>query len=141
MNKNATNRLIQIALKRLLDHHLPLLGVRLAKRVFSLYDIEQFLKDEGAERVNENAVATLAKELEDTVKELVSEAQVYANYAGRTKVIRRSDVAFASKSNRHSAGKRAVLNHSPAKRTARRKLSNYEVYRGFPLPVTAKRMP
>lgn len=113
----------------------------MAKRVFSLYDIEQFLKDEGAERVNENAVATLAKELEDTVKELVSEAQVYANYAGRTKVIRRSDIAFVTRSNGHPVNKRAVLNHTPVKRAARRKLSNYEIYRGFPLPVTAKRTP
>ena len=114
----------------------------MAKRVFSLYDIEQFLKDEGAERVNEDAVATLAKELEDTVKELVSEAQVYANYAGRKTVIRRSDIAFASKSNGHSLNRRAaVLSRAPLKRVRRRRLSGYEVYRGFPLPVTAKRMP
>lgn len=66
------------------------------KRVFSLYDIEQFLKDAGAERVKEKAVVSLAQELEDTVKELVDDAQVYANYAGRTKLIKSSDIELAS---------------------------------------------
>lgn len=66
------------------------------KRVFSLYDIEQFLRDAGAERVNEKAVISLERELQDTVNELVDEASVYANYAGRKKVINASDVQLAS---------------------------------------------
>ena len=63
-------------------------------RGFSLYDIEQYLKEAGAERVNEKAVISLEKELEDTVNELVEEAIVYANYAGRKKLIKSSDIAL-----------------------------------------------
>jgi histone H3/H4 len=63
-------------------------------RGFSLYDMEQFFRDAGAPRVNEKAMVSLEKELNDTVKQLVEEAQVYANYAGRRKTIKRADVAF-----------------------------------------------
>jgi len=63
-------------------------------REFSLYDIEQFLREAGAERVNERAVLSLEKELEDTVKELLAEASVYANYAGRKRLIKRSDIVL-----------------------------------------------
>lgn len=66
------------------------------RRGFSLYDIEQFLREAGAEKVNEKAVISLQKELSDTVKELVEEASVYANYAGRSRMIKRSDLALIS---------------------------------------------
>ena len=65
----------------------------MVNREFSLYDIEQFLREAGAEKVNERAVISLEKELEDTVKELLAEASVYANYAGR-KSIKRSDIVL-----------------------------------------------
>ena len=57
--------------------------------------MEQFLKDAGAERINEKAVVSLEKELNDTVRQLVEDAQVYANYAGRKRMIKRADVALA----------------------------------------------
>jgi histone H3/H4 len=60
--------------------------------VFSLYDIEQFLTDAGAEKVSERAVISLERELQDTVNGLVNEATFYANYAGRKKLINLSDV-------------------------------------------------
>jgi len=66
------------------------------KRAFSLYDVEQFLREAGAERINEKAVISLEKELQDTVNELVQEASVYANYAGRKKLINISDIKLAS---------------------------------------------
>ena len=75
------------------------------KREFSLYDIEQFLREAGAERVNEKAVISLEKELEDTVKELVANASVYASYAGRKRIINNSDVDLAL--NRGSVGDRS----------------------------------
>ena len=65
------------------------------KRAFSLYDIEQFLKEVGAERVSENAITTLEKELEDTLRELVVEAEIYANHAGR-RMVQSSDVALVN---------------------------------------------
>lgn len=62
------------------------------KRLFSLYDIEQFLRDAGAERVDEKAVISFEQELESTLNGLLSEVERYANYAGRTKLINGSDV-------------------------------------------------
>lgn len=67
------------------------------RREFSLYDIEQFLRDAGAERVNEKAIISLEKELEDTVKELVDEASVYADYAGRSRLINVADIELAGR--------------------------------------------
>jgi len=66
-------------------------------REFSLYDIEEFLKEAGAERINEKAVVSLEKELEDTVKELIDEVTVYANYAGRKKLIKKDDIKLVSR--------------------------------------------
>ncbi len=84
--------LLCIGLKRFLNNTSPP-GVGLGKRRgFSLYDIEQFLKESGCKRISEGAVISLEKELEDTVKELIVEAEVYANYAGRKKLIKRSDI-------------------------------------------------
>ena len=74
-------------------------------RGFSLYDMEQFLKDAGAERINEKAVVSLEKELNDTVKQLVEDAQVYANYAGRKRMIKRADVALVRGSGPRGARK------------------------------------
>lgn len=65
--------------------------------MFSLYDIEQILRDAGAERIQEKAVISLEKELQDIAKELVEAASVYANYAGRKKVINVSDIDLARK--------------------------------------------
>ena len=75
-------------------------------RAFSLYDIEEFLKEAGAERVNERAVVSLEKELEDTVNEMVDEARVYAQYAGR-KLIKDTDIDMLN--NVGGAGKNAAV--------------------------------
>ena len=60
-----------------------------------MYDVEQFLREAGAERINEKAIISLERELEDTVNELVEEATLYANYAGRKKMINTEDIALA----------------------------------------------
>ena len=65
------------------------------QRGFSPYDIEQFLKEAGAEKINENAVFEFEKELEGMLDELVEQAKIYANYAGRKKLIRGSDIDLA----------------------------------------------
>jgi histone H3/H4 len=65
------------------------------RRNFSLYDIEEVLKGAGATRVHEKAIISFETELEETVRELVSEAQFYANYAGRSNLITNSDIAMA----------------------------------------------
>ena len=66
------------------------------RRGFSLYDIEQFLREAGAERVNEKAVISMERELQETVRELVEDASIYASYAGRSKLIKHTDVILAA---------------------------------------------
>ena len=63
---------------------------------FSSYDIIEFFKEVGAGKVNEKAVDSLKRELEETVGDLVHDAQFYANYAGRKSLIRNSDIKLAS---------------------------------------------
>ena len=66
------------------------------QRGFSLYDIEDYLKEAGAEKIKEGAILTFEQELEDTVKNLVGEAKLYADYAGRKSLITHSDINLIS---------------------------------------------
>lgn len=68
------------------------------KKGFSFYDIEQFLRDAGAQKINEGAVDMFENELEETVNELIDKAKVYANYAGRKKLIKDSDIILIKNS-------------------------------------------
>lgn len=68
------------------------------RKGFSSYDIEEFLKDAGGEDINEKAVFCLKRELEEITNELIESARAYANYAGRKKVIKRSDLLLAETS-------------------------------------------
>jgi len=77
-------------------------------RAFSLYDIEEFLKEAGAQRINEGAVEALEEELDATVKELINDARVYANYAGRKRLIKKSDVKLASELGTSEARRRII---------------------------------
>lgn len=73
-------------------------GIFLArKRAFSLYDMEQFLREAGAERVNEKAVVSLGQELENAARDMINEAEMYANYAGRKTLIKYSDVRLVGR--------------------------------------------
>ena len=77
--------------------------LRLAKqRGFSLYDIEQFIREAGAEKVNEKAVLSLEMELEDTVNGLINDASMYANYAGRKRLITLPDIELAKGHSKHA---------------------------------------
>jgi histone H3/H4 len=67
----------------------------MVKKGFSLYDIEQFLKDAGAVEINEKAIFCLKSEMETLTKELIESAQAYAKYAGRSRKIKCSDVVLA----------------------------------------------
>ncbi len=82
-------------------------------RVFSLYDIEEFLKEAGAERINERAVVSLEEELESTVEELMTDAQLYANYAGRKRLITANDIMLAKEI---GPGRAPPVNAKPKKR-------------------------
>ena len=69
------------------------------KKGFSYYDVEQFLKEAGAEKVNERALTSFKEELEDEVKSLLNEAEMCATYAGRKSLIKCSDIDLAEKLN------------------------------------------
>ncbi len=65
------------------------------KRGLSLYEIEEYLKDAGAEKISEDAVFTFEKEIEKMADELMGFASIFANYAGRKSLIKGSDIVFA----------------------------------------------
>jgi histone H3/H4 len=91
------------------------------KRGFSLYDIEAYLKEAGAERVNEKALISFEKELEETVEGLVNEAAIYANYAGRRSLIKCSDIELVGAKGGRSNG---VISLSNNARKPRRRAVN-----------------
>lgn len=92
------------------------------QRGFSLYDIEQFLRDAGAERINERALMSFEKELEETVNELLGEATVYANYAGRKRLIKHADISLIA-AGQHSANSKAVRLSSRSNKFRKKNLS------------------
>ena len=69
----------------------------MVSRKFSLYDIEQFIREAGAERVTEDAVMDLERELEKLAESITNNALKYAEHAGRRKLIRRSDILLTKK--------------------------------------------
>jgi histone H3/H4 len=64
----------------------------LGERAFSLYDVEQFIREAGAEKVTEDAVLNLERELEKLTEALANKAIRYAAHAGRRKLIKKNDV-------------------------------------------------
>ncbi len=70
----------------------------MGNRKFSLYDIEQFIREAGAERITEDAVTGLEKEIEKLAEQITNKAMRYAEHAGRKKLIRTSDVLLTGNS-------------------------------------------
>lgn len=60
-----------------------------------MYDIEQFIREAGAEKVTEDAVLNLERELEKLAESIGNRAVQYAAHAGRHKVVKRKDVLLA----------------------------------------------
>ncbi len=69
----------------------------MGERAFSLYDVEQFIREAGAERVTEDAVRDLEHRLEKLTELMANRAARYAAHAGRSKLIKKQDVLFAKK--------------------------------------------
>ena len=72
-----------------------MLGDVLGGKAYSLYDIEAFIREAGAERVTEDAVLDLEKELEKLTEKFANRAKIYAQHAGRKRLIKKSDVVLA----------------------------------------------
>ncbi|MEM3781805.1 MAG: NFYB/HAP3 family transcription factor subunit [Candidatus Micrarchaeaceae archaeon] len=68
----------------------------MGERAYSLYDIERFIREAGAEKVTEDAVLNLEKELEKLTELVTERAKAYARHAGRNTLIRKSDVLLAN---------------------------------------------
>ncbi len=69
----------------------------MGNRSFSLYEIEQFIREAGAEKVTEDAVRDLEREIEKLANSITKNAMKYAEHAGRKKLIRTSDVMLTRK--------------------------------------------
>jgi len=61
-----------------------------------MWDMDNFLRSAGAQRVDERASRRLSGELEDFSKELLWQARMLARHAGRKTVIR-EDIVLAKK--------------------------------------------
>ena len=64
----------------------------MGKRGFSLYDIEQFIRAAGGEKIAEDAILDLERELEKLTERITKQAMRYAQHAGRKKLIRKEDI-------------------------------------------------
>ncbi len=72
------------------------------KPAFSLFDMDAFIRDAGAERVSEDASRKLDELLEDSAKQVLFRARILARHAGRKKIMR-SDVILAARQMRGKA--------------------------------------
>lgn len=68
-----------------------------SNRSFSLYEIEQFIREAGADKVTEDAVRDLEHEIEKLANTVTKKAIRYAQHAGRKRLIRTSDVLLTRK--------------------------------------------
>lgn len=89
----------------------------MGERGFSLYDIEQFMREAGAERVTEDAVLNLERELEKLADKITDRALRYAEHAGRRRTIRKSDVLLTRRSKPDAVYSRPVNLRRNAKAT------------------------
>lgn len=113
-----------IGYKKVNDATPSLTGDVMARHAFSLYDIEEFLRDAGAEKVNERAVISFEEELENTLNDLLNEAEKYANYAGRRNLIKRGDVKLLNNGNATKRYPRIRGQRTPATLRARARTTN-----------------
>ena len=81
----------------------------MSERKFSLYDIEKFIREAGAEKVTEEAVLDLERELEKLAERIANKAMRYAEHAGRKKLIRRSDILLTKDPSTQTTMRRAPM--------------------------------
>ncbi|MEM3791249.1 MAG: NFYB/HAP3 family transcription factor subunit [Candidatus Micrarchaeaceae archaeon] len=65
---------------------------------FSLYDIEEFIREAGAEKVTEDAVRDLERIVERMLEGLAKKAVIYAKHAGRNRRIKANDIRLLESS-------------------------------------------
>ncbi len=67
-----------------------------SKTVYSLFELDDYLRRAGAQRVDERASRKLGELLEDNGKTLLHKARVLARHAGRRQILR-NDVLLAAR--------------------------------------------
>ena len=85
----------------------------MGQKEFSLYEIEQFIREAGAEKVTEDAVRDLEREIEKLADTLTKQAMTYAGHAGRKKLIKTADVMLTKEPDFADYRNPANLSHSP----------------------------
>lgn len=65
-------------------------------KMLSLFDMDEMLRQAGAERVGEDASRKLRDILEDSGKDIMFKAKILSRHAGRS-VITREDILLAAK--------------------------------------------
>lgn len=68
----------------------------MSRGVLSLFDMDDFLRDAGAQRVSECASKKLRELLEDESKRIVFKAKVLARHAGRNRLTKQDILLAAS---------------------------------------------
>ena len=91
----------------------------MGQKEFSLYEIEQFIREAGAEKVTEDAVRDLEREIEKLANTLTKEAMTYAEHAGRRKLIRTADFRL-TREQPHQMSYSSPASLSPKPRTTNR---------------------
>ncbi len=99
------------------------------QRRFSLYDVEQFIREAGAERVTEDAVLDLERELEKLAEKMTNKAVRYAAHAGRRKLIKREDILLL-----RSGSKKAYIGSSAFQRKPRSFRAKAKITNASPIP-------
>lgn len=87
-------------------------------RAFSLYDVEQFIREAGAERISEDAVVDLERELEKLTEVMTKKVQMYAQHAGRRSLIRKADVNLLRRTRTYRKPTNFIANASTTKATS-----------------------
>jgi len=103
----------------------------LNKKGFSYYDVEQFLREAGAEKINEKAIVSFEEELEATVKALANEAVMYAKYAGRNNLITDCDVNMVSS----CGAKRLYIASKPTRKRKAHASKGIKIKRAIKAPI------
>ncbi len=90
----------------------------MGERAFSLYDVEEFIREAGAERIGEDAVVDLERELEKLTEALTKKAKLYAEHAGRNRLIRKDDVLLLRKGRAYRKPANFIPNANTTKATS-----------------------
>ena len=89
-----------------------------------MYDVEQFIREAGAERVTEDAVLDLERELEKLAEKMTNKAVRYAAHAGRHKLIKREDILLLKAGSKKAYAGSGAFHRKPRNFRANASMTN-----------------